>query len=162
MSPLDGMLLHEPGDVILIYFAREYIFAAAAAEIAGMDNHSCDGQGVIITFAELEAKLVYISEGQHEWTARLERVEDHAELGWPPICALVWFSNPGMIDMPNGICYRFPAFAGALCSDSDTLVCLHPSLMDVLARGLYFEGDKLMWDCMEDFGRFWEPLRKVL
>jgi hypothetical protein len=121
-----------------------------------------NGSGTIITLGELRAKLDLISEGQHQWTAQLGRVTDESGMGWPERCVLIWYTNPEFIDMPNEICFRFPAFHQVLGGESETLVCLHPSLADLIVKGLYFEGDELKWDSLEDFYRFWPPLRGVL
>jgi hypothetical protein len=55
-----------------------------------------------------------------------------------------------------------PAFHQAMGGELKTLVCLHPSLADLVVQGLYFEGDKLQTDRLEDWYRFWPPLRRVL
>jgi hypothetical protein len=121
------------------------------------------GYGVVITLGDLEAALSAINRGPHQWTARLARITDDRVVGWPPLCVQVWYTNPGPIDMPTQLCYRFPAFRHGLFEErSDTLVCIHASLMDPLVEGLYFEDDELKSDPVEDFGRFWDPLWEKL
>jgi hypothetical protein len=121
------------------------------------------GYGVVITLGDLRTKLRVISSGAHQWTAHLARATDDRVIGWPKLCVQVWYSNPGLVDMPTQLCYRFPAFPHDIIGDeSDSLVCVHASLMDPVAQGLYFEDDELKDDPLEDFGRFWEPLWEVL
>ena len=128
-----------------------------------MDNTSgANGQGTIITFADLETKLGLISHGQHRWTARLVRVSGESQMAWPQKCVEIWYTNPEFIDIPNQICFHFPAFDQVIGGESEIMVCLHPSLAELVVQGLYFEGDKLKTDCLEDWYRFWPPLRILL
>jgi hypothetical protein len=128
-----------------------------------MDNTSCEnGQGTIITLADLETKLSLIGHRQHQWTARLARVAGESQMAWPQQCVEIWYTNPEFIDMPNQICFHFPAFHQVMGGESETLVCLHPSLADLVVQGMYFEGDKLKTDCLEDWDRFWAPLQRLL
>jgi hypothetical protein len=121
-----------------------------------------EGSAAIVTLGELKAKFELISHGKHEWTANLMRYREAPNVGWPHLCVHVWYSNPGLVDMPNQICFRFPAFDQALGYEEETLVCLHPSLADLIVHGFYPEGDKLMRGCLEDFDRFWTPLSEIL
>jgi hypothetical protein len=121
-----------------------------------------DGSGRIVTLRELRAKFKLISHGEHQWSAQLVLYSGAPDIGWPSLCVHVWYSNPELVDMPNQICFRFPAFHQALGYEEDTLVCLHPSLADLIVHGFYPEEDKLMRDCLEDFNRFWTPLSEVL
>lgn len=121
-----------------------------------MDNTSGEnGQGTIITLADLEAKPALISHEQHQWTACLARVSSEPRLGRLPQCAEIWYTNPEFIDIPNQICFHFPAFDQVIGCDSEIMVCLHPSLAELVVQGLYFQGD-------EDWHRFWPPLRQLL
>jgi hypothetical protein len=125
-----------------------------------MDNTE-SGQGTIITLVDLQTKLGFISCGQHQWTARLARVAGEWQMAYPQQCVEIWYTNPEFIDMPHQICFRFPAFHQVMGGESEALVCLHPSLADPIVQGLYFEGDELKADCMEDWYRFWPPLGKL-
>jgi hypothetical protein len=98
-----------------------------------MDNTE-SGQGTIITLVDLQTKLGFISCGQHQWTARLARVAGEWQMAYPQQCVEIWYTNPEFID---------------------------PSLADPIVQGLYFEGDELKADCMEDWYRFWPPLGKL-
>ena len=87
----------------------------------------------------------------------MKTLEDQDDSG-----IILTFSDLGLTDMPNQICYRFLAYPQALGGAPDLLVCLHPSLIHPVVEGLYFEDDKLLADPLEDFGAFWPPLREVL
>ncbi len=88
-----------------------------------------DGTGCIITLEELQDKLLEISHQDHRWTALPEycvtggnQKQVHA--------IRIWYTNPGVPEMPNMICYEFPAFPDAIWGDPDgALICLHPSLI---------------------------------
>ncbi len=96
-----------------------------------------DGTGCIITLEELQSKLIEISHEDHQWTAVAEycggtrnRKMVHA--------IRVWYTNPGVPEMPNMICYEFPAFPDAIWGDPEgALICLHPSLITPVMEGLY-------------------------
>ena len=64
--------------------------------------------------------------------------------------------------MPNQLCFRFPVLDRVPWRLGDPLVCLRASLADLRLHGLYFEGDALLRDDLEDFGRFWCPLMAAL
>ena len=119
------------------------------------------GFGAIIEFDELQAKLQTLSDGRHQWIAKLVR-DKPVEKGWTEFYAEVWFSNPGLKDMPNELCFRIPAFNVQFTDGGHCLVCVHPSLIVPVQEGLYFEGDRLLCDPLEDFENFWRPLRRVL
>ncbi len=121
-----------------------------------------DGTGSIITFAELQDKLFEISHDDHRWTAEAEYCSRRR--GRRQVLAVrVWYTNPDLLDMPNQICFEFPAFPDEIWgSEDDALVCLHPSLITAVSEGLYWEEDELKLNGLEDFSRFWEPLREVL
>ena len=68
-----------------------------------------DGTGCIITGGELQDKLLEISNRDHRWTALpvycgsgRNRKQVHA--------IRIWYTNPGVPEMPNMICYELPAF----------------------------------------------------
>ena len=119
-----------------------------------------DDCGIILAFSDLEARLQAISIGTHQWTLHPDREVGPFDRKMTSVS--VWYSNPGLTDMPNQICYRFPAYPQALGGVPDLLVCLHPSLIDPVVEGLYFEDDRLLADPLEDFGAFWPPLREIL
>ncbi|HLZ51312.1 MAG TPA: hypothetical protein VKP61_11190 [Candidatus Acidoferrum sp.] len=79
-------------------------------------------------------------------------------------------------DALNAISYAFPIvaslnikgrasrlFGGQWPFGEDGLmVCLHVYLQKQTRKGLYPEGDKLYWDRLEDWEKFWGPLETAL
>jgi hypothetical protein len=117
------------------------------------------GLGSILTRPELEARLRWISGGRYEWNVRLESAKKTHE---PLLSAYIDFSNPGPIDLPNSLQYRFPVIGVGPWGNTEPLICLHPALADPQRHGLYFEGEELKCDYLEDFRRFWPRLREVI
>jgi hypothetical protein len=73
----------------------------------------------------------------------------------------------------NAISYTFPIFRNLnwLASvvgkqfpfgDDGLLVCLHIYVRKPIKEGLYFEGDELSKDFVEDWEKFWRPLEAAL
>jgi hypothetical protein len=119
------------------------------------------GRGVIVTLDELDATLRLSSHGLHQWTASWEQelVEDRQMLSQRRV--RIRYGNPGFADMPTEISYLFPAFNDAIFEEAYLLVCLHPSLAIPAVKGLYFEEGVLKHDLLEDWQRFWPPLKKA-
>lgn len=116
---------------------------------------------MILEFGELQAKLQTISDGPHQWIAKLVR-DKPAEKGWTRFYAEVSYSNPGLKGMPNELSFRLPAFPVQSGDVVEFLICAHPSLIVPVQEGWYFEGDRLLRDPLEDFEMFWRPLRRIL
>ena len=119
------------------------------------------GFSIILEFGDLQAKLQTINDGPHQWIAKLVR-DKPAEKGWTKFYAEVWYSNPGPKGMPNELGFRFPAFPVPIGDVMECLVCVHPSVMVPIQEGLYFDGDRLLRDPLEDFENVWRPMRKML
>jgi hypothetical protein len=120
-----------------------------------------NGYGVIVSMGDLHEKLGSISCGPRQWMAKLVRVKPREER-LTAVYAEVWYSNPTSADMPAEICWRFPVFQIRVWRITESFVCLHPSLAIPVQEGLYFDGDRLLGDPLEDFFSFWPPLREAL
>jgi hypothetical protein len=120
------------------------------------------GRGVIVTLDELDATLRLISHGPHRWTASLEKVVLEEWQASRRCSIRIRYTNPEFTDMPTEISYLFPAFNDAMFEEAYTLVCLHPSLAIPAVKGLYFEEGALKHDLLEDWHRFWPPLKQSL
>jgi len=81
---------------------------------------------------------------------------------WTTSSAEVWYNNPGLRDMPNQLGFRLPVFCDEFGSEADSLVCCHAALIEPIQVGLYFEDDRLLYDPLEDFDRFWPPIKQAL
>lgn len=111
-------------------------------------------QGFVLPLSELKECLPSMDRGAHQWRVNPElRVRDRRTY------AAIEYSNPEETDMPNAICYLFPVVDDG---GKDPMVCLHPTAVIPVVQGLYFEGPELKQDLLEDWGRFWEPLRRAV
>lgn len=120
--------------------------------------------GFILSLSELDERLRLISDGPHQWaTHRITRPVLNQQ-GVLHTYIAVGYTNPETVDMPNFLCYLFPTLdnGSSVGFSRDLLVCLHPSAAIPIAEGLYFEDASLKGDILEDWGRFWDPLRTVL
>ena len=82
------------------------------------------------------------------------------------------FYTDGPDDL-NSICFTFP-IVGNLnwpsrvfgrqfpFGEDGLMVCLHVYTGKQIRRGLYLEDEKLKWDGIEDWEKFWGPLEAVL
>lgn len=118
-------------------------------------------EGHILSLTTLRARLERISFGAHQWTALLVPYPLADRHGQHHTYVAIGYSNPDIPHMPNMLCYLFPIVAGSE-EHGDPLICLHPTSAIPLTRGLYFEGDHLGADILEDWNRFWEPLAATL
>jgi hypothetical protein len=116
------------------------------------------GIGFVLELEKLELLLQYISHGAYRW----EIVNDDAEESADRQSAVIRYSNPGGIDLPSQISFRFPCLTENNLFFSVRFVCLHPGLADPVSRGLYFEEGEIKYDCLEDWGRFWPPIKQAL
>jgi hypothetical protein len=120
--------------------------------------------GYILPLGELQDHLSHISFEGHIWTLHLvpQPVADRNGVvrGW----AALGYSNPEPGDVQNLICYLFPLVENAVAVGvkGTPLVCLHPSTVIPLLEGRYLEGSELKLDFLEDWGRFWEPLKAAI
>lgn len=64
--------------------------------------------------------------------------------------------------MPNQICFMFPAFRMPTFNETEILVCLDSSLEVEVSKGLYWERGQLKYDALEDWDRFWPPIKEFL
>lgn len=125
------------------------------------DNIDDLGLGIIVSLEDLRNILTALTTNEHRWEARVPVAEGEPSVA-SNLSIDIWYSNPGLVDMPNAICFRFPALRPRTIGPGDTFICLHPSLVEPVLEGLYFEGDQLKADFMEDYRRFWVPLRTAL
>jgi hypothetical protein len=130
-----------------------------------MITYTCEiDESYIISLADLRRRLTAISHGAHQWAVEIVQKRLHSEKGELQSYALIGYTNPAMIDMPNYLSFLFPIAVQPKGSreEAGTFVCLHPSEAIAVAYGLYFEGDFLKRDCLEDWILFWLPLRESL
>jgi len=122
------------------------------------------GEGYIVSLPDLRRRLTAISHGPHRWAVEIVQKRLHSGKGELQSYALIGYTNPAMIDMPNYLSFLFPiAFdAEGWWDGAGTFICLHPSEAIAVAYGLYFEEEDLKRDCLEDWILFWSPLGESL
>jgi hypothetical protein len=116
------------------------------------------GVGFVVDLEELDAALDYISHDEHRW----EAASDDSGLWGEERCVIIRYSNPSGTDLPNEISFRFRCLSYDDPFGPIWLVCLHPSLAEPVRGGLYFDGENLKSDFLEDWRRFWQPIKKAL
>jgi hypothetical protein len=106
--------------------------------------------GFILPFSEL-TEVIWLMD---LWTINAEFVRYKG--AW---FAEIRHENQEIQDMPNAIHYLFPVIEDI---GADSLICLHPSAAIPTVHGLYFEEEELKHDLLEDWERFWDPLKSAL
>jgi len=121
-------------------------------------------EGYIISLADLRCRLTAISHGAHQWTVEVVRKRSLSCKGELQSFALIGYTNPVMLGMPNYLSFLFPIVAQPEGKGNEvgTFICLHPSKATAVRYGLYFEGDAIKRDCLEDWTLFWLPVRESL
>jgi hypothetical protein len=122
------------------------------------------GEGYIVSLPDLRRRLTAISHGAHQWTVEIVQKCLHSGRGELQSYALIGYTNPAVIDMPNYLSFLFPMVAQPKGKGNEAaiFICLYPSEAIDVGYGLYFEGDTLKRDCLEDWILFWSPLGKSL
>lgn len=77
---------------------------------------------------------------------------------------IVCYSNPDPTGLPNHLCFCLPLIVDRSdpASGLKLLACFAPESIVPLSKGLYWEDDELKHDFLEDWFRFWEPLKRCL
>ena len=119
------------------------------------------GEGYIVSLLDLRRRLASITHGAHQWTVEIVQKRLLSGKGGLQSYALMGYTNPAMRDMPNHLAFLFPMAIRLERSTGEAaiFICLRPSEAIDVGYGLYFEGDVLKRDCLEDWILFWAPLR---
>ncbi len=116
-----------------------------------------------VEFLAATQRIKDLSFGAHQWlsvpvTGICLSNENRSRL-----YLIVCYSNPDPTGL-NHLSFCLPLFVDR--SDPRVgvklLACFAPESMVPLSRGLYWEGDELKYDFLEDWYRFWEPLKRSL
>jgi hypothetical protein len=116
-------------------------------------------QTAIITLAELQQILCYISHDNESWAASLNCPIDPAHVWWSGDSVFVSHTYSAPADhLVNRMCFRFPAFLGGHSDDSAMLVCLHPMMADFVSMGALSPKQQTQLDVFGAFNRLWKPI----
>jgi len=126
-----------------------------------MIEHSVELKyGFMLPLEDLKAKLAQMSSGTLQWV--VVPIPDTVRMASGQIRSYVaiGFSNPHDAAHQNYLCYLFPLTTcdvpGAAMRST---VYLSPEAATPLSKGLYLEEGSLKFDVLEDWDRFWEPLK---
>jgi hypothetical protein len=114
--------------------------------------------GVILSLADLRRVLEQLSLERGRWW-----LED------PPVrldgsiqTVQVFHSLAGPDQVTDELSFLVPVIpSGDSSDDSRVAVCLHPELLRSQIEGLYLEKGRVLMDFIEDWVRFWEPLKQA-
>jgi hypothetical protein len=118
--------------------------------------------GYCVEFLTATKRINDLSCGAHQWvsvpvTGIYVSGENRSRL-----YLIVCHSNPDPTGLPNHLCFCLPLFVDRSDCGIKLFACFAPESMVPLSRGLYWEGDELKHDFLEDWCRFWEPLKRSL
>jgi hypothetical protein len=120
--------------------------------------------GFFARLTTLNKHLEGMSHGAHQWMSLIVPDVFLSSEGEPRSYVIVGFSNPDM-GLPNDLCFLLPLvrLGGSREPNPDLLVRFSPRSTVPLTQGLYWEEDgTLKYDPLEDFDRFWTPLKQRL
>jgi hypothetical protein len=126
-------------------------------------NFTMDG-GYILSLADLRRRLAIISNGNHQWAARLTKQRFRTNTGELRRHVMIGYTNPMPGDpIPNYLCFAFPVAIEPVNrkNANDTFVCLHGGLASAVVEGLYLEEGEVKRDCLGDWTGSFDPLARM-
>jgi hypothetical protein len=119
--------------------------------------------GYCVEFLTATKRINDLGCGSHQWVSMPVTGIYLSNENRSRLYLIVCYSNP-FFGLPNHLCFCLPLFVDR--SDSrgglKLLACFAPESMVQLQRAYYWEGDELKHDLLEDWCRFWEPLKRCL
>jgi hypothetical protein len=115
-----------------------------------------------VEFLTAIRRIKELSHGVQQWTSLPVmgiRVPREPRLrGYLIVC----YANPDPTGLPNHLCYRVPLVMGKddLGEGRTLLACFAPESIMPLSQGTYWEDGELKYDVLEDWFRFWKPLKR--
>jgi hypothetical protein len=113
--------------------------------------------GLVLSLANLRLVLEQLTRERGRWW-----IEDPLALhhnGDTPMVQ-VFHSLSGPDQVTDELSFLIPVLvAGDIRDEEHVKVCLHPELIQPQIEGLYLEKGRVLTDFIEDFARFWEPLK---
>jgi hypothetical protein len=120
--------------------------------------------GYCVEFLTATKRINDLSSGAHQWVSVPVTGIYLANENRSRLFLIVCCSNSDPTGLPNHLCFCLPLFVDR--SDPrggiKLLACFAPESMVQLERAYYWEGDELKHDPLEDWCRFWEPLKRSL
>jgi hypothetical protein len=131
-----------------------------------MTNHIFEMKcGFFACLSTLNKRLGEMSHGTHQWMSLIVPDVFLSSEGEPRSYVIIGYSNPDTTKLQNHLLFLLPlaALAGSREPNPDWLVRFSPWSTIPLSKALYWEEDgNLKYDPLEDFDRFWTPLKQRL
>jgi hypothetical protein len=131
-----------------------------------MTNHIYEMKcGFFACLSTLNKRLGEMSHGAYQWMSVIVPEVFLSSEGEPLSYVIIGYSNPDTTKLQNHLCFLLPlaAPAGSREPNPYWLVRFSPWSTFPLSSGLYWEKDRnLKYDPIEDFDRFWTPLKQRL
>jgi hypothetical protein len=103
-----------------------------------------------------------MSSGADQWVARPVSGLFVSPEGEVRRFVLAGYSNAQPTELPNPLVFALPLTIQRRRQEAEPalIVCFDPKSIVPLCGGLYWEEDDLQYDPLEDWDRFWSPIRK--
>jgi hypothetical protein len=120
--------------------------------------------GYCLEFLTATQRIKDLSCGAHQWVSVPVTGIYLSNENRSRLYLIVCYSNPDPTGLPNHLCFCLPLIVDRSdpVSGIKLLACFAPQSMVPLSKGLYWECDELKYDPLEDWCRFWEPLKRGL
>ncbi len=128
-------------------------------------------EGIVLSLGDLQSVLTNLSTQEHQWVAVPVPYPIWAPKGEHRNYVVIGYTNPrqepGRAFDRNYLAFLFPMLplhvsAANPATRENLLICLGPELACPLSRGLYPEAGDVMYDLLEDWDRFWYPLKEAV
>jgi hypothetical protein len=118
--------------------------------------------GYCVEFLTATKRINDLSCGTHQWVSVPVTGIYLSNENRSRLYLIVCCSNPDPTGLPNHLCFCLPLFVDRSDRGLKLLACFAPGSIVPLSKALYFEGDMLKNDPLEDWCRFWGPLKRSL
>ena len=120
--------------------------------------------GFFACLTTLNRCLIEMSHGAHQWMSVTVPGILLSSDGEPRRYVIIGYTNPDVTRLENHLCFLLPlvALGGSQGTTPELLVRFSPFSTLPLSEGLYWEDGDLLYDALEDFVRFWTPLKECL
>jgi hypothetical protein len=118
------------------------------------------GDSLVLSLAEFRLVIEVLNRSQGRWWFEYPIVPRPERLTPEGTMVEVFHSRGGANQVTDELSFLVPVF-GDWSDENQALVCLYPDLIVAEMEGLYFERGRVLGDCLEDWFRFWTPLKQA-
>lgn len=119
------------------------------------------GDSLVLSVAEFRLVLGALNRSHGRWWFEDPIVPRPERLTADGTMIDVFHSRTGPDQVTDELSFLVPVF-GDWSDEHNALVCLHPDLIVAEMEGLYLERGRVLGDCIEDWFRFWRPLKRAV